>query len=161
MVRFRSYFNKERMTRWGHSLGYAFMISLLFLVVLTVFSISYRAFVNPPPAKVFTLDKEVNFTYCPGFDLDIHLHIIVNKPVTLYVNTVVNDETGIVNIRDTESEATTLHYPIKANFNQTVAWQIPDLPAGKYKRVVSVRSLIDFTNPVFLILPFTIRSDCK
>ena len=37
---------------------------------------------------------------------------------------------------------------------------IPDLPPGDYERVLSIGTISEDSEPVFLVLPYTIRADC-
>jgi hypothetical protein len=144
------------LTHWAKAVAYAVMIGAITIAIAFAVSVV----VNPTPATISQIDHIPAGSFCVGSSLDVNLHIKTVRPVTLYVNTAVGDDKGIINMALFDNDNATLHYPTPAEFNQRVTWKVPDLPFGHYTRIVSVRSLIDFTHPAYFTLPFVVSGDC-
>lgn len=153
---------KRLVNATGHTLlvgfGIAVMVVALFLAVVAI----YRACCDAPPIAMTPIgDSLVDRPVCPGEEHDVASIVTVTKPTLLYLYISVMDEKSDYNIPETQLSFVPRPHPHAASFTQHLSWIVPELDTGSYTRVVTVRGHDTDESPVFYIVPFRIRPDCR
>lgn len=144
------------------ALGAAFLTGLATLGVVIVAAMINLLYFNNPPVVVTQLDKPLTHTICPGEVLSVHNQLEVDGPVLLYSYFSVMDENANYNINDTQvSNGPPRPHPHASSFTQTLLWTVPDLPPGRYTRVLAFRGTDGRENSIFSLYNFEIGPDCK
>jgi hypothetical protein len=145
---------------WSKRIAYAMMSALVTATLIVVLALIWRAFFSDPPVHVTSLDKPFETPICPGDQFVINNRVTVDRPVVLFFYVSVMDEQAQFNINDTQISFPGRPHPKPSTFHQLLPWTVPDLLPGNYVRSIAVRGTDGDENPLFLLTPFEVRSDC-
>ena len=144
---------------WVKSVLYALLIALLTLSLLVALSIVWRAYFSNPPLKITSLDSQPKYALCPGDDWPISIHVRIDAPSIFFSYINVMDKDSRYNIPETYIPLGADPHPHKGDFFNYIPWTVPNIPAGDYTRVLSIRSSMDDKNPIFVVTPFQVGGD--
>ena len=146
----------------ARGLGYAFMIGLVTLGLLILVAVINRVYFNEPAIKVVPLGGDrLPSPVCPGQELEVRSHITVKKPMSIFSYFSVMDEGMNFNYAETQVPNQPRPHPHPATFNQKLLWRVPDLPPGKYSRVLWYRGTDTSEDSIYTWTYFEIGEDCE
>ena len=140
--------------------AFAALISAITVIILIFYV------VNPDRIAASPVTMELNILsvteeLCPDDIIRWDTTMDIHKPSTVQ---------GFITIVNQETQATILSAPL--NFpainhwkpviiTRTSHWSIPDLPPGKYERILSITALGYDGQPAFSVIPFSVRENCE
>jgi hypothetical protein len=131
------------------------------LTLIVAMALVWRAFFNDPPVHVESMDKPFAEPICPGDIFLLNNRVTVDRPVVLFFYLSVMDENAQQNINNTQVSFPGRTHPHPSAFHQLLPWTVPDLPPGKYTRVLAIRGTDGRENPIFLLAKFEIGAECN
>lgn len=142
------------------ALAQAFLAGVVVIAMLLMVSTIYRIYYNTPPIHVERIDPVDLGTLCPGDSYPVSNRITIQRPlvVLLYVSTL--DSSGTHNVEGTQTTYGGRPNPRAVTFDQHLPWEVPDLPPGKYVRVLALRGTNGAEDPIFVESSYTIGANC-
>lgn len=130
-------------------------------VLLIVFTwLLLHSILAAPPIMAVALDEPYATPLCPGQHFDLRSEVAIKEAVVIHWVISVMDETETYNIIGTEQEFGPHNHPRPVTFEKRLPWVVPDLPPGKYVRVVSVRGVDGDEDTIFMETGIEIGEDC-
>jgi hypothetical protein len=143
-------------------LGFAVLIALLVVSLLTAVGLVWRVCCDAPPVQVTSLDEGVpRGDFCPGDSFPIRSHLKIKGTTHIFVYASVMDEGTNYNINGTQTSYGARPHPHVSEFTQTLPWTVPDLRPGTYARVATFRGHDPTQMAVHLITKFKVGLHCE
>ena len=139
---------------------YALMSGMVTLALVGLTGAIRYAYFNDPPIELVSRDPANLGMLCPGDELYAHTKVSIHKKIIVifYMSTL--DVTGSHNMIGTQSAFTDLLHPRPSTFEQALPWTVPDIPPGRYRRVIAARNVARNENTVFVEAIYEIGEDC-
>lgn len=147
-------------TTWPRFVMQAVVIGLVTMALLLLMMTVYYAFFNVPPVRIVSLDPPDLGELCPGQQLTIHNHVLVEDSITLIYYTGTMDTGENFNYPGTQTTFSGFMHPHASNFQQEIPWVVPDLPPGEYMREFGVRGTRGDQSAVYVGSTYRIGADC-
>lgn len=151
---------KKRLRVWAERLLFSFMIGIVTIALLFLVSIAYNFYLNDPSITFTNMDTPDLGILCPDQQVDVHAQVRISEPIITIYYISVMDSGKTKNIIGTQRAFTDNLYPYPTEFESILPWKVPDLPPGKYQRVVAVRDVTSLRKTLFTSNTFTIGENC-
>lgn len=147
----------DKLSRW------LLLISVISTLLLCM-GIFARFVLWPEPPqlaiRIAEVESGIAGPVCPGQKIRIVSRLTVLHPMILELAFSVMDVEAVRNVGGTQIEYLPRPQPNVGAFDQTTIWIVPELEPGEYARVMSFQSHNSESQPVFLIVKFTIKGGC-
>lgn len=145
----------------GKGIAYIIVSSTVTVLLICVLALIWRYYFNDPPIAIASRDNAPAGALCPGVAYPAHSQVTITRPTMLFSYFSVMDARGNHNVSGTQIANGARLHPHAVTFEQTLSWEVPQLPPGDYLRVLAFRGTDGRENTLFLTMPFTIGKDCK
>lgn len=132
----------------------------IFAALGITFALNFPAPLRKNPVVYNQIILPEQQSYCPGEELVFELQITITEPAIIGVNEAViyADSGDFVPGTLYTDQAKPFVEPIPLDLQ--TSYIIPDLEPGEYKRITAMSSSTSDANPVFVVVPFSVRDDC-
>lgn len=129
--------------------------------LLILASVLWLTFGNSAPVQMFSLQTSFLGILCPGQELPVVNLVDVEGRTIVFYDISTMDEGGIQNYPNTQWRYWGYPHPVRAVFEQSLPWEAPDLPPGRYSRVIAARGTDGREKPSMVVAIYEIGGNCK
>lgn len=138
-----------------------FLIAVSVFTVLVLYTMISRSLFNSPPLIVVSLTQPPMDALCPNATYDVLVKVTPLKTTLVSFYLVVRDEDNNHYVDRNQTPLFEVPSEAGVTFTQTLPWKIPDLPPGKYERILSLRGHDPDEAPLVFVEGFTIGEGCS
>lgn len=147
--------------QWIARLAYSFMIALVTLSVLVLFTVIVQSFVLSPPVEYTPLHQVEKERYCPGDEFNATGYLKIKRQTILYTYISVVDENTNISLVPSDIPLPPQPVLVTNDLLIEIPFTIPQLSPGKYVRLIAFRGYNDSERPSFYLTPFQIGDNCE